>query len=469
MDCETVKLFYLTPSHSVFQVNETCYEPHDLNEKDSGMGRCSDDSAKHSECSEQETPDNECLYYHSNYSISRACRDFPGAPCDEGGSENNKTPALVEDDIACCNCSQSRPASQNSIDRELEDLHREMENLSVISQSFRSSQKLRRHSDTSVQTSSISASRFRLSSLACAERNSRLRSFSFEDAHSISRLQRGVELDSSSAYNTGESSHSSRNSPVGQELRRDVSFTCATVSDAETLRVEDKCRGVQKAKDRTGEGEEEIAYTTPEKLQETIYRQQLHFAYRLSMQAEEQQFDDSNPRTSIISSEGTNVARSQAESRTSETNLCAPQKEWRIKKRADGTRYITRKPARNKILKQRETKLLEERCGMTTDDDMISEMKAGRHWSREDRKRHWEKSRDQRRRRELMAKSRMECLREKNDSKKEPNILELSQKKQSFKNGKNFDDFVTVQEMLVHGSKVPRKQPYRHLLSVTTV
>ncbi|KAL3213303.1 hypothetical protein MRX96_035536 [Rhipicephalus microplus] len=47
--------------------------------------------------------------------------------------------------------------------------------------------------------------------------------------------------------------------------------------------------------------------------------------------------------------------------------------QWKVKRRADGTRYITRRPARTKLLKEREQKILEERSGLTTDDDNHSD------------------------------------------------------------------------------------------------
>ena len=50
--------------------------------------------------------------------------------------------------------------------------------------------------------------------------------------------------------------------------------------------------------------------------------------------------------------------------------------EWKVKIRPDGTRYITRRPARNKLLKERAKKVSEERSsGLTTDDDAMSELK----------------------------------------------------------------------------------------------
>ncbi|GAA54839.1 E3 ubiquitin-protein ligase PDZRN3 [Clonorchis sinensis] len=73
--------------------------------------------------------------------------------------------------------------------------------------------------------------------------------------------------------------------------------------------------------------------------------------------------------------------------------------EWVVKKRPDGTRYITRRPIRNRLLKERAKRVAEERCGMTTDDDAASELKTGRYWNRTERRKQMEKSRADRRKR----------------------------------------------------------------------
>ena len=52
-----------------------------------------------------------------------------------------------------------------------------------------------------------------------------------------------------------------------------------------------------------------------------------------------------------------------------------PSWEWKVKIRPDGSRYVARRPARNRLLKEREARLNEERSGMTTDDDAMSELK----------------------------------------------------------------------------------------------
>ena len=152
--------------------------------------------------------------------------------------------------------------------------------------------------------------------------------------------------------------------------------------------------------------------------------------------------------------------------------------EWVVKRRADGTRYITRRPMRSKFLKERAKKISEERSGMTTDDDAMSELKFGRYWSKDDRKRHLEKAKEYKRRKQEMFRKKMETLKEIEEHKKEPNILELSHRKMmKHKSKKVFDDFTTVQEMLVHGSRgqkqvveaSPKNTASNPLLSVTTV
>ncbi|XP_071817201.1 E3 ubiquitin-protein ligase PDZRN3-like isoform X3 [Apostichopus japonicus] len=150
--------------------------------------------------------------------------------------------------------------------------------------------------------------------------------------------------------------------------------------------------------------------------------------------------------------------------------------EWKVKIRSDGTRYITRKTStRDRVLKDRENKLREERCGLTTDDEAVSEMKLGKYWSREDRKKHFEKARDQKRRREFMHRARMECLQEQaeDESRREPDIVELSRKKMLKRKGRKLmlDDFTTVQEMLVHATKgsPDSSRDYNPLLNVTMV
>ncbi|XP_041431286.1 PDZ domain-containing protein 4 isoform X3 [Xenopus laevis] len=166
---------------------------------------------------------------------------------------------------------------------------------------------------------------------------------------------------------------------------------------------------------------------------------------------------------SIGASQGT---QSQAE----------PRMEWKVKIRSDGTRYVTKRPVRDRLLKARAMKIKEERSGMTTDDDAVSEMKMGRYWSKEDRKRHLMRAREQRKRREFMMQSRLDCLREQQqqqglEGKGEMSIIALSHRKTMKKrNKKILDNWITIQEMLAHGTRsADGKRVYNPLLSVTTV
>uniref|UniRef100_A0A3B4A5M9 PDZ domain-containing protein n=1 Tax=Periophthalmus magnuspinnatus TaxID=409849 RepID=A0A3B4A5M9_9GOBI len=153
-----------------------------------------------------------------------------------------------------------------------------------------------------------------------------------------------------------------------------------------------------------------------------------------------------------------------------------PRLEWKVKVRADGTRYVARRPARDRILRERALRIREERSGgMTTDDDAMSEMKMGRYWSKEERKQHLARAREQRKRREFMQKSRLECLREgpgsSAEAKNQVNILELSHKKMLKKrNKKILDNWMTIQELMSHGARVQEdSKVHNAFLSVTTV
>ncbi|XP_062398005.1 PDZ domain-containing protein 4 [Sardina pilchardus] len=167
----------------------------------------------------------------------------------------------------------------------------------------------------------------------------------------------------------------------------------------------------------------------------------------------------------------------------------SPRMEWKVKIRSDGTRYVAKRPVRDRLLKARAMQIREERSGMTTDDDAVSEMKMGRYWSKEERKQQLLRAREHRRRREFMMQSRLEYLRERDCATQEREtvltatsqqnsparsssyILELSQRKSMKKrNRRILDNWITIQELLTHGSRSSDGQKvYNSLLSVTTV
>ncbi|XP_041859011.1 PDZ domain-containing protein 4-like isoform X2 [Melanotaenia boesemani] len=167
----------------------------------------------------------------------------------------------------------------------------------------------------------------------------------------------------------------------------------------------------------------------------------------------------------------------------------SPRMEWKVKIRSDGSRYVAKRPVRDRLLKARAMKIREERSGMTTDDDAVSEMKMGRYWSKEERKQQLLKAREQRRRREFMMQSRLDFLREREREQgsgggggggeqqgttqpQEPtSILELCHRRSMKKRSRRIlDNWITIQELLAHGSRsADGKKVYNPLLSVTTV
>ncbi|XP_036745487.2 PDZ domain-containing RING finger protein 4 isoform X1 [Manis pentadactyla] len=171
-----------------------------------------------------------------------------------------------------------------------------------------------------------------------------------------------------------------------------------------------------------------------------------------------------------------------AQSQLSLVSLCReaqkgpePRMEWKVKIRSDGSRYITKRPVRDRLLKERALKIKEERSGMTTDDDTMSEMKMGRYWSREERKQHLVRAKEQRRRRECMMRSRLEGPKEgppgSGEGRKEVSVIELSHRKMMKKrNRKILDNWMTIQELMTHGAKSPDGTRVPNaFLSVTTV
>ncbi|XP_053967710.1 slo-interacting protein 1 isoform X1 [Anastrepha ludens] len=73
---------------------------------------------------------------------------------------------------------------------------------------------------------------------------------------------------------------------------------------------------------------------------------------------------------------------------------------WKVKRRQDGTRYIVRRPARNRcLLRDRSicinTATVRNRdISTTTEEDNISDIKVGRYWSKEERRKHIERARE---------------------------------------------------------------------------
>ena len=266
--------------------------------------------------------------------------------------------------------------------------------------------------------------------------------------HNDSSLPRSMTESLDTAYNTAESCKSS--SPTTLELTKGLSGSALSISSKPSRRSHEKRRS-RKSTDRQSQQctRSDIVYTTEDKLVETMANQQKVLL--------EQSRSSTLTRDNVMSRSAHGTSRDNVTSDGS--NM-----EWVVKRRSDGTRYVTRRPIRSKIMSERKKRLESERCGMTTDDDAMSEMKTGRHWSKEDRRRHLQKSKEYHQRKALMQQK-IEFAK-KVAREGQANILELSHKK-LHRHAMRDIDFTTVQELLTHGGKIPMSSS--GLVSVTTV
>ncbi|XP_061198592.1 PDZ domain-containing protein 4-like [Neopsephotus bourkii] len=128
-----------------------------------------------------------------------------------------------------------------------------------------------------------------------------------------------------------------------------------------------------------------------------------------------------------------------------------------------------KRPGRDRLLKARAIKILEERGGSTTDDDARSELKTGRYWSREQRKQHLARAREQRRRRELLLQARAEppAAAPGAGAPEPPPPAGAARRGPRKRSRRILDNWVTIQEMLARGEG--GRGGGSPLLSVTTV
>lgn len=82
---------------------------------------------------------------------------------------------------------------------------------------------------------------------------------------------------------------------------------------------------------------------------------------------------------------------------------------WKVKRRPDGSRYIVRRPAQgSRVLRSREMKSGTQQCAaneLTTEDDTMSEIKLGRYWNKDERKKHMERAKERRQRQEQVLEN----------------------------------------------------------------
>ncbi|XP_059489662.1 PDZ domain-containing RING finger protein 4 isoform X2 [Neocloeon triangulifer] len=260
------------------------------------------------------------------------------------------------------------------------------------------------------------------------------------------------EKDSSSAYNTGESCRSipltlDLNQPKAnvskspsQQHQNDSGFSC------------DRCRqcmGLSSLESPSKEKSRQLSqkevpntmYTNAANLQRTIQLQQEMFRQAITSKKQtspkcpttpprsQQQPLPPRPTNPVYCPpnlsnyqfvSGYGVVRCNSTGRSEQRPQVKQQEKtkvieeepvmiWKVKRKADGTRYITRRPVRNKILQERAHKISEERAGLTTDDDTMSELKIGRYWNKEERKKHLERAKERRKRQEAVIREKEEA------------------------------------------------------------
>lgn len=382
-------------------------------------------------------------------------------------------------------------AEQSGVQHELRMLNEELRSIELECQNIMQAHKLRKGQQSPSTGRAAPPSK----SLHCSEQTRR------KLADITERLEKS-DKDSSSAYNTAESS---RSTPLAMDrspehsLQRMVSLTnqrnlCSGLATGHSLSPSPilVCRAPIPGKssspdhsnpsesDHTPQAEDESSWKIKPLASQIPYFSPSHS----SQQRQANIPAHARHYQSYMQLIQQRAAVEYAQSQLSLLSVCKepqrpsnePKMEWKVKIRSDGTRYITKRPVRDKILRERALKIKEERSGgMTTDDDAMSEMKMGRYWSKEERKQHLVRAKEQRKRREFMQRSRLESLKEvpqsSSESRKEVSIIELSHKKMMKKrNKKILDNWMTIQELMTHGTKAPEgAKVHNAFLSVTTV
>ncbi|XP_029456962.1 E3 ubiquitin-protein ligase PDZRN3 isoform X2 [Rhinatrema bivittatum] len=496
-------------------------------EKDSGVGR-TDDSTRNDESSEQENlPDDHTtssntlgsqkkltysqdtlgsgdMQFSNESFISADCMDadFLGIPVDE--CERFRELLELKCQVKSANqgslyyqnsTMETNKSDQESVDRELEMLNEELRSIELECLNIVRAHKMQQLKDQYRESWMLHNSGFRNYNTSIDVRRHEL--------SDITELPEKSDKDSSSAYNTGESC---RSTPLTLEMSPDNSLrrmaeatNCASNEGAASSplvygasqkdllpnpenRESSPARypsanesGLSKPMDC--KEKETEASKNSHKVAGSFMTPYHHSPYKHAHIPAHAQHYQSYMQL-IQQKSAVEYAQSQMSlvsmcKDLSASNQLEPRMEWKVKVRSDGTRYITKRPVRDRLLRERALRIKEERSGMTTDDDAVSELKMGRYWSKEERKQHVRRATEQRRRREFMIQSRLDCLKEQQgaEDKKEMNIIDLSHKKMMKKrNRKIFDNWMTIQELLTHGTRSPDgTRVYNSLLSVTTV
>lgn len=487
-------------------------------EKDSGVGR-TDESLRNDESSEQENaaedPNSTSLKSKRELGQSQDTLGSVELPCNESfiSGEYIDSDCTGNQDEECeqfrqllelkckirnhgeydlyyssstIECNQGE---QEGVEHELQLLNEELRNIELECQNIMQAHRLQKVTDQYGDIWALHDGGFRNYNTSIDMQRGKL--------DDIIEHPEKSDKDSSSAYNTAESCRSTpltvdrspdsslprminltnkknlrsttaaNQSSSGQSSKESISPKAKATEQGCGIEGKEKTSESNKLSDQEKTGNEHIPYLSP--YHSSSYRYSnipahaRHYQSYMQLIQQKSAVEYAQSQLSLVSM-------------CKESQKCSePKMEWKVKIRSDGTRYITKRPVRDRILKERALKIKEERSGMTTDDDTMSEMKMGRYWSKEERKQHLVRAKEQRRRREFMMRSRLECLKESpqsgSEGKKEINIIELSHKKMMKKrNKKILDNWMTIQELMTHGAKSPDgTRVHNAFLSVTTV
>ncbi|KAG9353097.1 hypothetical protein JZ751_017673 [Albula glossodonta] len=104
---------------------------------------------------------------------------------------------------------------------------------------------------------------------------------------------------------------------------------------------------------------------------------------------------------------------------------------------------------RNQLLKERASRLADERGGVTTDEETSNDVKIGRYWNKTERRQHLLLAREQRLQQQARGGP------SSGEARHASTVLELSHRKLSrLRNRKLLDSWTTVEELLTHGTRL---------------
>lgn len=167
-----------------------------------------------------------------------------------------------------------------------------------------------------------------------------------------------------------------------------------------------------------------IMYTNNDNLQQTIMLQQQLFRQSLSQQQQQQLTKKTEvfnaPNLAkyhfVSGAEGAGLEPNDTGIKTkAELDDKHPKMVWKVKKRPDGTRYIVRRPIEGASKEQKDKRAIQTlrqnaMTPTTTEDETFSEIKLGRYWPKDERKKHLEKSRERQQQRYIQQLIRQQQL-----------------------------------------------------------